>query len=128
VYSRLMKPVTRAHRLAVLEAWSIGGQILPDEYRWAETGSDVCLGYPRYEALAQLLANQEQSDLSRLLDFFRRLGVTYEQWGSESEQFLKIKLGGKYGVGNFSPKFVPEMWLTFIFRGDKISLDYGVDK
>lgn len=124
-----MKTVTREHRLAVLETWNKGGQIIPDEYEWAEKGSEACPGYHRYEALAQLLADREKTDLIWLMNFFQRLGVTYEQWGDDSEKFLKIRLGGKFGVGNFSPKFVPEMWLTFIFReGRAPSVDYGVNK
>lgn len=125
----MKRAVTRAHRLAVLEAWHQGDQILGHEYEWAEKGPEAYPQYPRYEALAQLLADREGDDLSRLFSFFQRLGVSLEQWGSASEQFLKIKLGGNNFVKNFTPKFVPEMWVTFIFReGKDPSIDYGVNK
>jgi len=125
-----MKPVTREHRLAILEAWNKGGQILSYEYEWAEKGSEQCPGYPRYDELAQLLANGETSDLDRLIAIFSRLKVPLEQWSELPATFLRIKIGGPHWIGGYSPKpFMPEITITFTFKDNKaVDLSFGVSK
>lgn len=53
--------VTRTHRLAVLLAWyGSDEQITPWEYEWVENGPSSCSDYPRFDRLAQLVADTEQ--------------------------------------------------------------------